>query len=36
VNRTTVVIDENGLIAKVFDKVKTGDHTRQILEALGA
>jgi thioredoxin-dependent peroxiredoxin len=34
VNRTTVVIDENGLIARVFDKVKTGDHTRQILEAL--
>lgn len=34
--RTTVVIDENGHIAKVFDKVKTSDHARQILEAFGA
>lgn len=32
--RTTVVIDEEGRIAKVFEKVKTGDHTRQILEGL--
>jgi thioredoxin-dependent peroxiredoxin len=33
VNRSTFVIDENGSIAKIFTKVKTGDHTKQILEA---
>jgi len=32
--RTTYVIDKEGTIIKVFDKVKTGDHTRQILEGL--
>lgn len=36
VNRSTFVIDENGRIAQVFTKVKTGDHTKQILEAMGA
>ncbi len=35
VNRSTFVIDENGVISKVFTKVKTGDHTSQILEAFG-
>ena len=34
--RTTFVIDENGLIEKVFTKVKTKDHTAQILEAVEA
>ena len=29
--RTTFVIDENGLITKIIDKVKTTDHTAQIL-----
>lgn len=32
--RTTFVIDENGVIETVFEKVKTKDHTNQILEAL--
>jgi peroxiredoxin Q/BCP len=32
--RTTFVIDENGVIEKVFKKVKTKDHTAQILEAV--
>ncbi|MFY0688673.1 MAG: thioredoxin-dependent thiol peroxidase [Cyclobacteriaceae bacterium] len=29
--RTTFVIDENGIIEKVIDKVKTKDHTAQII-----
>jgi peroxiredoxin Q/BCP len=29
--RTTFVISENGLIEKIFQKVKTKDHTHQIL-----
>jgi peroxiredoxin Q/BCP len=29
--RTTFIIDENGVISKIIAKVKTGDHTRQIL-----
>ena len=33
VHRTTFVIDENGVIEKVFTKVKTKDHTNQILES---
>jgi len=33
VHRTTFVIDENGLIEKIFTKVKTKDHTNQILES---
>ncbi len=31
--RTTFVIDENGSIEKIFSKVKTKDHTNQILES---
>ncbi|MEI8047794.1 MAG: thioredoxin-dependent thiol peroxidase [Bacteroidota bacterium] len=31
--RTTFVIDENGIIEKVFTKVDTKKHTEQILEA---
>lgn len=34
--RTTFIIDEEGKIQHVFKKVKTKDHTHQILEALGA
>ncbi|PIZ95326.1 MAG: thioredoxin-dependent thiol peroxidase [Candidatus Magasanikbacteria bacterium CG_4_10_14_0_2_um_filter_37_12] len=30
-NRTTFVIDENGEIEKIFDKVYTNNHTEQIL-----
>ncbi|SHJ38669.1 peroxiredoxin Q/BCP [Tangfeifania diversioriginum] len=32
--RTTFVIDENGVIEDVFKKVKTKDHTNQILKSL--
>ena len=32
--RTTYVIDEEGRIEKVFEKVKTKDHAAQILEAM--
>jgi len=32
--RTTYVIDENGIIADVFEKVTTKDHTNQISKAL--
>jgi len=32
--RTTYVINENGVIEKVFPKVKTKDHADQILEAM--
>lgn len=31
INRTTFVISEDGKIEKIFDKVKTKDHTEQIL-----
>lgn len=34
IHRTTFVIDEKGIVAKRIDKVKTKDHTNQILEAL--
>ena len=30
--RTTFVINENGIVERIFDKVKTKDHTEQILE----
>src|SRR5688572_2945685 len=33
VRRTTFVIDEKGVIEKVIDKVKTGDHTAQVLSS---
>lgn len=32
--RTTYVIDEKGVIEEVFEKVKTKDHTNQIIKAL--
>lgn len=32
--RKTFVIDENGVISEIFDKVDTKDHTNQIIEAL--
>ncbi|WP_372774370.1 thioredoxin-dependent thiol peroxidase [Mangrovibacterium sp.] len=32
--RTTYVIDENGTIAEVFGKVKTKEHTNQLMTAL--
>jgi peroxiredoxin Q/BCP len=30
--RTTFIIDEEGKIARIIDKVKTGEHAAQILE----
>ena len=33
VHRTTFVINEDGIIEKVFTKVKTKDHTQQILQS---
>lgn len=32
--RTTFIIDENGIIEEVFEKVKTKEHTNQIIKAL--
>tara|TARA_Y100000766_G_C18914244_1_gene610139 strand:- start:1572 stop:2033 length:462 start_codon:yes stop_codon:yes gene_type:complete len=32
IHRTTFVIDENGLIERIFTKVNTKEHTAQILE----
>lgn len=34
-HRVTYIIDENGKIEHVIEKVKTADHTAQILELLG-
>ena len=31
IHRTTFVIDENGIISKIIDKVKTKDHAAQII-----
>jgi len=33
INRTTYVVDENGLIERVFEKVVTSDHATQILDS---
>ena len=32
IHRKTFIIDENGLVSRVIDKVKTKDHAAQILE----
>jgi thioredoxin-dependent peroxiredoxin len=32
INRTTFIIDENGIIEDVIDKVKTNEHTKQIIK----
>ena len=34
IHRTTFVIDENGLIEKIFTKVKTKEHAQQILDEM--
>ena len=34
VERTTFIIDENGKIKKIFNKVKVDGHTKEVLEAL--
>ena len=33
IHRTTFIIDENGIIERVFTKVKTKEHAEQILES---
>ena len=33
IHRTTFIISEEGKIEKIFKKVKTKDHTNQILES---
>jgi thioredoxin-dependent peroxiredoxin len=33
--RTTFVIDEDGIVERVFEKVKPEDHAKEILESLG-
>ena len=33
IHRITFVINEEGIIEKIFKKVKTKDHTNQILES---
>jgi peroxiredoxin Q/BCP len=34
VERTTFVIDENGMIKKIFPKVKVDGHDQELLEEL--
>jgi thioredoxin-dependent peroxiredoxin len=34
ISRTTFVIDENGLISNIIEKVNTKDHAKQIIEAM--
>ena len=36
ISRTTFVIDEQGRIARVFEKVKSAGHGDQVAEAVGA
>ena len=33
INRSTFLIDENGKIAKIFDKVNVEQHADEVLEA---
>ena len=35
INRTTFLIDEQGKIAKVFEKVNVDEHSDAVLEAFG-
>jgi thioredoxin-dependent peroxiredoxin len=35
VNRATFIVDENGKIVRIFNKVKPQGHSNQVLEALG-
>jgi len=36
VHRTTFLIDENGKIKKIFEKVKPEEHASEVLEAFAA
>ena len=35
IHRITYVIDENGMIEHVFEKVSTGSHAKDVIEVLG-
>jgi peroxiredoxin Q/BCP len=35
INRKTFLIDENGKLAKIFDKVNVEEHADEVLEAFG-
>ena len=35
IHRITYVIDEQGMIEHVFEKVKTGSHAKDVMEVLG-
>ena len=35
ITRKTFLIDENGKIAKIFDKVNVDEHADEVLEAFG-
>lgn len=35
INRTTFLIDEQGKILKIFDKVNVSEHADEVLEAFG-
>ena len=35
IERTTFIIGKNGLIQRVFPKVKVGGHIEEVLQALG-
>jgi peroxiredoxin Q/BCP len=35
INRTTFLIDENGKIVKIFDKVNVKEHADEVLTAFG-
>ena len=35
INRTTFLIDEQGKIAKIFDKVNVEEHADEVLKAFG-
>ena len=35
VYRTTVVVDENGVVTNIIDKVKTKEHGQQLIDELG-
>ncbi len=34
IERTTVVIDRDGVVRKIFPKVKVNGHTEEVIEAL--
>lgn len=36
VERTTFVINENGIVEKIFPKVSPADHSREVLDFLGS